>query len=95
MGVIEHIPGQLIIKEYPTKSASTRTISTHLEKLKQKGINPDMIIVDYADLLKPTASGSRPRSSATVLATPMKNCEASVKCGTSQYGQHPRPTAAD
>ncbi len=57
LGVIEHIPGQLIIKEYPTKSASTRTISTHLEKLKQKGINPDMIIVDYADLLKPTASG--------------------------------------
>ena len=57
LGVIEHIPGQLIIKEYPTKSASTRTILTHLEKLKQKGINPDMIIVDYADLLKPTASG--------------------------------------
>ena len=57
IGVIDHIPGQLIIKEYPTKSASTRTISTHLEKLKQKGINPDMIIVDYADLLKPTASG--------------------------------------
>jgi replicative DNA helicase len=57
LGVIEHIPGQLIIKEYPTKSASTRTISTHLEKLKQKGVNPDMIIVDYADLLKPTASG--------------------------------------
>ncbi len=57
LGVIEHIPGKLIIKEYPTKSASTRTILTHLEKLKQKGINPDMIIVDYADLLKPTASG--------------------------------------
>jgi replicative DNA helicase len=57
MMAVEHIPGQLIIKEYPTKSASTRTISTHLEKLKQKGVNPDMIIVDYADLLKPTASG--------------------------------------
>jgi replicative DNA helicase len=55
--IIDHIPGQLIIKEYPTKSASTQTISTHLEKLRQKGINPDMIIVDYADLLKPTASG--------------------------------------
>jgi replicative DNA helicase len=54
---IEHIPGQLIIKEYPTKSASTRTITGHLEKLRQKGINPDMIIVDYADLLKPTATG--------------------------------------
>jgi replicative DNA helicase len=55
--VIEHIPGQLIIKEYPTKSASTRTITGHLEKLRQKGIDPDMIIVDYADLLKPTATG--------------------------------------
>ena len=54
---VEHIPGKLIIKEYPTKSASTRTILSHLEKLKQKGINVDMIIVDYADLLKPTASG--------------------------------------
>jgi replicative DNA helicase len=57
LGVIEHIPGQLIIKEYPTKSATTRTINVHLEKLRQKGIEPDMIIVDYADLLKPTATG--------------------------------------
>ena len=39
LGVIEHIPGQLIIKEYPTKSASTRTISTHLET-KAKGYQP-------------------------------------------------------
>jgi len=54
---VEHIPGKLIIKEYPTKSASTRTIVGHLEKLRQKGIDPDMIIVDYADLLKPTATG--------------------------------------
>jgi replicative DNA helicase len=57
LGVIEHIPGQLIIKEYPTKSATTRTITMHLEKLRQKGIEPDMIIVDYADLLKPSPTG--------------------------------------
>jgi replicative DNA helicase len=57
LGVIEHIPGQLIIKEYPTKSATTRTINIHLEKLRQKGIEPDMIIVDYADLLKPSPTG--------------------------------------
>jgi len=54
---VKLIPGQLIVKEYPTKSASTRTILAHLEKLKQKGVNVDMVIVDYADLLKPTASG--------------------------------------
>ena len=51
--IIEDIPGKLIVKQYPTKSASTVTLKAHLEKLKRRGINPDMIIVDYADLLKP------------------------------------------
>jgi replicative DNA helicase len=44
----------LIVKEYPTKSASTATIRNHLNKLTKRGIEPGMIIVDYADLLKPT-----------------------------------------
>jgi len=43
--------GRLIIKEYPTKSASVETIKAHLDKLSRKKIKPDMIIVDYADLL--------------------------------------------
>lgn len=50
---ISDLEGSLIIKEYPTKSASTQTIRSHLEKLKKRGINIDMIILDYADLLKP------------------------------------------
>ena len=50
---VKDIQGHLIIKEYPTKSASTQTIKNHLEKLKQRGIRPDLIAVDYADLLKP------------------------------------------
>ncbi len=52
---IKDIPGKLIIKEYPTKSASIQTLKNHLEKLKTRGIDPGMIIVDYADLLKPTS----------------------------------------
>jgi len=43
--------GKLIIKEYPTKSASVETIKAHLEKLKVKNFKPDMVLVDYADLL--------------------------------------------
>ena len=49
---LKDIDGTLIVKEYPTKTATTNTIRAHLEKLKQQGINPDMIIVDYADLLR-------------------------------------------
>ena len=49
---LKDIDGTLIVKEYPTKTATTNTIRAHLEKLKQQGIIPDMIIVDYADLLR-------------------------------------------
>jgi replicative DNA helicase len=49
---LDGLDGSLIIKEYPTKTATTNTIRAHLEKLKQQGIMPDMIIVDYADLLR-------------------------------------------
>jgi replicative DNA helicase len=58
---IKDIPGQLIIKEYPTKSASTETLKNHIERLRKKGIEPDMIIVDYADLLRPTRSSKEKR----------------------------------
>ena len=47
------IQGKLIVKEYPTKTASTQTIRNHLEKLRMRSIEVDMIIVDYGDLLRP------------------------------------------
>jgi replicative DNA helicase len=50
--MINDCDGTLIVKEYPTKTATTNTIRAHIEKLKQQGIIPDMIIVDYADLLR-------------------------------------------
>lgn len=50
---VEKIKGKLIIKEYPTKSASSATIMAHLDKLTKMGENIDLVIVDYGDLLKP------------------------------------------
>ena len=50
---IKDLDGTLIVKEYPTKSASVNTIKAHLNKLRKRGINPGLIIVDYGDLLKP------------------------------------------
>ena len=53
---VKDIDGNVLIKEYPTKSATTTTIKNHLEKIKSRGIPIDMIIVDYADLLKPVSN---------------------------------------
>ncbi len=54
---IQDIEGKLIVKEYPTRSASVETIKAHLEKMKLRGFEPDLIIVDYGDLLRPISSG--------------------------------------
>ena len=50
---VQNIEGKLIVKEYPTKTASTQTVRNHLEKLRMRDINVDMIIIDYGDLLRP------------------------------------------
>ena len=44
--------GRLIIKEYPTGSASSVTLRNHIEKLSLKGFIPSVIIIDYADIMK-------------------------------------------
>lgn len=51
---VKDIKGRLIVKEYATKSASPMTLKNHLEKLRQRNINVDMVIVDYGDLLRPS-----------------------------------------
>lgn len=43
----------LIIKHYPSGTATLDTIKQHLHSLRGLGFIPDLIIVDYADLLKP------------------------------------------
>ena len=52
------LPGNLIIKEFPTKRATILTIEAHLQKCKDMGQEPDLIIIDYADLLKSTRKGT-------------------------------------
>ncbi len=46
--------GRLIIKEYPTGSASVNTIRNHLEKVMMKGFIPSLVVIDYADVMRST-----------------------------------------
>lgn len=45
---------EIIIKEYPTKTASIAKLKNHYAQLLASGIKPDMICVDYADLMRPS-----------------------------------------
>ena len=44
--------GQLFIKEYPPKVATINTIKFHMGRLLSNGFSPDLIIIDYGDLMK-------------------------------------------
>lgn len=46
--------GQLFIKEFPTCWATVNNIRAHVEKLNVRGFKPDLIIIDYADILRST-----------------------------------------
>ncbi len=56
---VEKIPGNLVIKYYPTKTAAISTIASHVERYRILGKEPDMIILDYADLLRGSGGGHK------------------------------------
>ena len=51
---IGKLKGELIIKYYPTRTASVNTLTAHLQQCEMRGIKPDLVIVDYADIMKST-----------------------------------------
>jgi replicative DNA helicase len=49
--VLPELKGELIIKEFVTGKATINTIESHIKKIISLGIKPDLIIIDYVDLL--------------------------------------------
>ena len=77
---ISDVEGNLIIKEYPTKTASTNTLRTHLEKLKKRNQKVDMIIVDYADLLRSTSNFREKRDELGSIYEDLRAIAQEYKC---------------
>ena len=48
---IKRLKGRLLIKYFPPKGVSSKKIEAHLEKMIAAGNKPDLVILDYADLL--------------------------------------------
>jgi len=58
---INQLKGELIIKYYPTRTASVNTLAAHLQQCEMQGLKPDMVIVDYADIMKSTSNFTEKR----------------------------------
>ena len=50
--IVGKLKGKLIVKYYPTKGGTVNTLASHIEKCRMQGFDPDLVIVDYADLLR-------------------------------------------
>jgi len=53
---IDDLSGSLTIKEYSPGQASISTLEGHIQKVTDMGYPPDLIILDYVDLLKSISS---------------------------------------
>ncbi len=71
--------GRLIIKEYPTGSASIVTIRNHLEKLAMKDFIPSLIVIDYADIMRSTKSYDSLRHELKLIYEELRNMAMEMK----------------
>ena len=58
---VEKVKGELVVKYFPTKTASVHTLSAHLQKLRTLGKDFDMVVVDYGDILRDTSNSREVR----------------------------------
>jgi replicative DNA helicase len=49
---ITSLPGKLVVKEYSPGKASISTLEAHIQKCIDQDFKPDLIIIDYVDLLR-------------------------------------------
>jgi replicative DNA helicase len=56
---VGELEGELVIKYFPTKTATVNTLKAHLERCTMLNKKPDLIVVDYADLLRGTGKEIR------------------------------------
>ena len=58
---VSKLKGNLVIKYYPTKTATVTTIAAHMDKCIMQGAKPDIIFIDYADLLRDAGGNKNAR----------------------------------
>lgn len=71
----------LIIKEYAPGKASLNTIKGHIQQCFQIGFVPDLIIVDYLDLLKPVHRRKEKREELSDITTDLRGLAVEMNRG--------------
>lgn len=92
---INEVPGNIIIKEYPMGKASINTIESHIQKCVDLGLKPDLIIIDYVDLLKSKRKNGEKKDEIDDLYTAVKGMARELKTPIWSVSQVNRAGAKD
>jgi len=76
---ISKLKGKLIIKEYPMGKTTPNTIETHIQKCRDLGTPPDLVIIDYVDLLKSRTRSIDPKDAIDDVYTAVKGMARELK----------------
>lgn len=92
---ITKIKGKLIIKEFPMGKASCNTIESHIQKCRDLGHSPDLVIIDYVDLLKSKTRSIDPKDAIDDIYTAVKGMARELKVPVWTVSQVNRMGAKD
>lgn len=65
--------GRLLIKGYPTGTATIQTLRAHIERTTLEGRKPDILLIDYADIMRSTRRFDAPRFELKLIYEELRN----------------------
>lgn len=72
--------GTLIVKEFPTKATTVSRISSWIEQVERAGIKPDILVVDYLNLLHPGRDVNNTYEDGKILSEQLRALTYQTKC---------------
>jgi replicative DNA helicase len=89
------LPGNLIIKEYPMGRVSINTVEAHIKKCIDLDFKPDLIIIDYVDLLSSKRNNRERKDEIDDIYTSIKGLARELKLPIWSVSQVNRAGAKD
>jgi replicative DNA helicase len=92
---VAKLPGKLVIKEFPMGKTNIHAIESHIQKCRDLGFAPDLVIIDYVDLLKSKTKSIDPKDAIDDVYTATKGMARELKVPVWTVSQVNRAGAKD
>lgn len=66
------VESKIVVKEYPPKTVTVRHIDSYITKLVRKGFKPEIVVLDYINLLKPSTKNLNSYESVKEIAEQLR-----------------------